>query len=137
MTEKYISSQGLLIQSVHLLLLIRLQAKKPFLKYYLCVRNIKYLQSQTNIYNYCGRDMDLWLVFKQLFRQLTIIIRNQLVTCHAMVYPLNFNFKCRFELFNFKGYTIAWHVTNWFLIIIVNCRNNCLKTSHKSISLPQ
>ena len=30
MTEKYISSQGLLIQSVHLLLLIRLQAQKPF-----------------------------------------------------------------------------------------------------------
>ena len=32
MTEKYISSQGLLIQSVHLLLLIRLQAKKPILE---------------------------------------------------------------------------------------------------------
>ena len=32
MMEKYISSQGLLIQGVYLLLLIRLQSKKPFLE---------------------------------------------------------------------------------------------------------
>ena len=41
MTEKYISSQGLLIQSVHWLLLIRLQAKKPYLEI-LLMRTIYY-----------------------------------------------------------------------------------------------
>ena len=49
MMEKYISCQGLLIQGVYLLLLIRLQSKKPFLEI-LLMRTIIQITSIANKY---------------------------------------------------------------------------------------